>query len=152
MKTAAETTNYTRSQHMTDRAGELTDLHAQIMNLPCKPDTQWPDDERWGYREGHRDARHAAAELATHAAAIVEELQQQLATVRLLARAFVQARLEVNGWKGEDVVLEAWIPNGQHADGDELINREFWRTQIQDGLPVLCDAWRVALQKAIGET
>jgi hypothetical protein len=37
--------------------GAATDLHAAIMNLPAKRDSL-------EYKEGHRDARHAAAELA----------------------------------------------------------------------------------------
>jgi hypothetical protein len=45
-------------------------LHAAIMNLPCDPpgfSTNW--DVYDGYRRGHRDARHAAAELAAEATA-----------------------------------------------------------------------------------
>jgi hypothetical protein len=41
-------------------------LHAEIMNLPCKPSTSMGHMTEWrdGFVEGHRDARHAAAELA----------------------------------------------------------------------------------------
>jgi hypothetical protein len=39
------------------------DLHAAIMNLPAKPDEAWPGGEQHAYKFGHRDARHAAAEL-----------------------------------------------------------------------------------------
>jgi hypothetical protein len=46
-----------------DRA-EATGLHQQIMNLPCVL-TGTPRTDEWkrGYRVGHKDARHAAAEL-----------------------------------------------------------------------------------------
>lgn len=39
------------------------DLHAEIMNLPCNPG-QLSTQMVSAYRMGHRDARHAAAELA----------------------------------------------------------------------------------------
>lgn len=44
-------------------------LHDQIINLPCKRE-DWEFRnvfERQTYKEGHRDARHAAAELALQA-------------------------------------------------------------------------------------
>lgn len=57
-------------------AAEARDLHAQIMNLPC-PSILPPEfasfeySERWlmekAYKIGHRDARHAAAELVCSA-------------------------------------------------------------------------------------
>lgn len=46
---------------------EQADLHAQIMNLPCKFQAAWdaqPSEWVEGYVNGHRDTRHAAAELA----------------------------------------------------------------------------------------
>lgn len=39
------------------------DLHNAIMNLPCVPDTEVPAAEL-AFKRGHRQARHAAAELA----------------------------------------------------------------------------------------
>ncbi len=41
----------------------MSDLHATIMNLPCEPDTS-TDSERLAFKRGHKQARHAAAELA----------------------------------------------------------------------------------------
>lgn len=41
------------------------DLHAQVMNLPCAPSHALSDGENEAYRAGHRDARHAAAELVS---------------------------------------------------------------------------------------
>jgi len=50
-------------------------LHDQIMNLPCKPENMDSEpNQRLAYKVGHRDARHAAAELA----------QAQDATIRAL--------------------------------------------------------------------
>lgn len=40
------------------------DLHGQIMNLHCGADL-YEGDARMAYKEGHRDARHAAAEMAS---------------------------------------------------------------------------------------
>ena len=40
------------------------DLHGQIMNLPCDVSGQELGSEGW-FRRGHKQARHAAAELAS---------------------------------------------------------------------------------------
>lgn len=45
---------------MTERE---TALHRDIMNLRCEYVGKQPSPHRLGYREGFRDARHAAAEL-----------------------------------------------------------------------------------------
>lgn len=43
---------------------DATALHAAIMNLPCDPEIEHLSDyKRELYKTGHRDARHAAAEL-----------------------------------------------------------------------------------------
>jgi hypothetical protein len=39
------------------------ELHAAIMNLRGDVDPDWTQAERHMYKIGHRDARHAAAEL-----------------------------------------------------------------------------------------
>jgi hypothetical protein len=43
---------------------DLSRLYLAIMNLACKPDKGCPGGEQHAYKLGHRDARHAAAELA----------------------------------------------------------------------------------------
>ena len=48
-------------------------LHAQIMNLPCEGTHE-------SYKIGHRDARHAAAELANAADETIETLRAALTT------------------------------------------------------------------------
>lgn len=57
-------------------------LHAAIMNLPCKFEAAWqtpaPSDWVEGYVNGHRDTRHAAAELANEHDAIKQELLEAL--------------------------------------------------------------------------
>jgi hypothetical protein len=53
-------------------------LHRDIMNLPCKPSAiTHPDNLKW-YRFGHREARHAAAELAAAASSGRSELLEAL--------------------------------------------------------------------------
>jgi hypothetical protein len=42
----------------------LNELHAAIINLPCEPDSQ-NHAERSAFKRGHKQARHAAAELVT---------------------------------------------------------------------------------------
>lgn len=54
-------------------------LHNQIMNIPTDVDfTDWSDHDRQSYKRGHRDARHAAAELSLKAEARIEELEEML--------------------------------------------------------------------------
>lgn len=40
----------------------MSDLHAAIMNLPCEPDSA-NHGERMAFKRGHKQARHAAADL-----------------------------------------------------------------------------------------
>jgi hypothetical protein len=48
----------------------VSDYHARIMNIPC--------EKRGLYAQGHRDARHAAAEIALEAEAEAERLTAEL--------------------------------------------------------------------------
>lgn len=67
-----------------------TDLHAAIMNLPIKPSVpEFRGEALRGYKVGHRDARHAAAELASAALAArsapeVEYTQDPMDIIRTL--------------------------------------------------------------------
>lgn len=55
------------------------DLHGQIMNLPARlPKDCAKMATATAYKTGHRDARHAAAELALRADALVHELREVL--------------------------------------------------------------------------
>ena len=52
------------------------DLHGQIMNLPTPAIVETlPYGRRMAYKTAHRDARHAAAELALKADACIEALR-----------------------------------------------------------------------------
>jgi len=58
------------------------DYHGRIMNIECLPPArmnQHPvDPECSAYRIGHRDARHAAAEIACEAQAEIARLREAL--------------------------------------------------------------------------
>ena len=84
----------------------MSDLHAKIMNLECNE----PDLNRTGvapaYRLGHRDARHAAAELAATTADRISALEAALAKADELAGA-------VQGLNGS--LWQTTIPNALTA-------------------------------------
>jgi hypothetical protein len=60
----------------------MSDLHSQIMNLPCKYEAAWqtPSPSDWveGYVNGYRDTRHAAAELALSQSSRIVRLEEAL--------------------------------------------------------------------------
>ena len=54
-------------------------FHSEIMNISTEIDfTDWSDHDRQSYKRGHRDARHAAAELSLKVGARIEELEEML--------------------------------------------------------------------------
>ena len=58
-------------------------LHNDIMNIPHAFDTYpWGRMEKVSYVTGHRDARHAAAELAIKTDAEIERLTAECAELR----------------------------------------------------------------------
>ena len=69
-------------------------LHGQIMNLPAKHTHGFHGDGDLAYRTGHRDARHAAAELALKADADVAALLAALALVTLVLKYHVEQRVK----------------------------------------------------------
>lgn len=54
------------------------DLHSEIMNIKVDDDHELDHDAYISYKLGHRDARHAAAELSLKADARIEELEYSL--------------------------------------------------------------------------
>lgn len=57
----------------------MTTLHDKIMNISWQEDPYSPDRaERIAYKTGHRDARHAAAELAAKQDVLIEQLAATL--------------------------------------------------------------------------
>lgn len=51
------------------------DMHGQMMNLPMTLDARDAGPYANGYKQGHKDARHAAAEAALKADACIEALR-----------------------------------------------------------------------------
>lgn len=62
-------------------------LSARIMNLPLDGFDSAPENSRAAYFSGHRDARHAAAELAAEADATIAALRGENGVFRGLLRA-----------------------------------------------------------------
>jgi hypothetical protein len=56
------------------------DLHGQIMNLPFQrpADVAWTVAEEQAAKLGHRDARHAAAELANEHTKLLEDFRSEV--------------------------------------------------------------------------
>ena len=53
------------AQSAPEQAGNMNSLHADIMNIQCKIPPQFTWLMKYAYKIGHRDARHAAAELVS---------------------------------------------------------------------------------------
>ena len=56
------------------------DFHARIMRMPADGmnPKRGPSIDYWAYKAGHRDARHAAAEIANEADSMVSDLLEAL--------------------------------------------------------------------------
>lgn len=65
----------------------MSDLHGDIMNLPCDPSHSPVGgvNAELAYKYGHRDARHAAAELAAAHEAELSQLKAERDALRLEA-------------------------------------------------------------------
>lgn len=75
------------------------DLHAAIMNLPCKPGRAIAMREASlrVYKEGHRDARHAAAELVAGQQGDADERDADHHTIMALSRLLAGVVLVLKG-------------------------------------------------------
>lgn len=62
--------------------------HQRIMNIAANPPGNWSGES--AYKIGHRDARHAAAEVAAEADAEVERLTLALSTITVERNVFVE--------------------------------------------------------------
>ena len=91
------------------------DLHAAIMNLPCKAHAMYEAGEQLAarvvYSFGHRDARHAAAELAGNAVATLEsenaKLREALTGLFVTAQEVIShmdGRMPLKGWLRDNAV------------------------------------------------
>ena len=86
------------------------DLHGEIMNIHGEPLTGMDRQQRLLYKLGHRDARHAAAELAiahdAKYAELMESHRELLAAVNHCREA-LRDNLSKYAYKNELIMLDA---------------------------------------------
>ena len=70
----------------------MSNYHGRIMNIPSDVEGM-SNPSRVIYKTGHRDARHAAAEIAAEADGVIEELYEALENI--------VTELEETGCQGE---------------------------------------------------
>lgn len=127
-------------------AAPATDLHDAIMNLICTVPESFANDTpaRMAYKYGHRDARHAAAELTlAHPAAALEPTFSERDIPSDAPRAFAKrysALLEENAKlkaklaaQVEPVAIPAGMPTAQ-AVADEIMANLDDRNGVLDGV------------------
>lgn len=92
----------------------MSDLHAAIMNIPCEPDTS-DRAEQLAFKRGHKQARHAAAELVSaHEAEIGLDGNEEAVDAAVAAIQFAlddeQGMLFLRYWnQGDfDVIRREW--------------------------------------------
>lgn len=68
-------------------------LHSKIMNILAFPDKAGTTEPRLAYLHGHRDARHAAAEIASQADELLAEISNAVDDARSAA---ADSALQVN--------------------------------------------------------
>lgn len=97
----------------------MTDLYATIFNLPCEPDTD-VHDSRLAFKRGHKQARHAAADLVA-----AHEGEGNAIT----------AEKKVVAWQVEfeDGSVEFWL--AKDIDGEPAFGR--WITALVAGRPTV---------------
>ena len=92
------------------------DLHNAIMNIPCDADVLGLPDKATAYRIGHRDARHAAAELvAAELATLREEKRRLEGEVERLKRNRVRRSPGIVAHEYGYIVIDA--ATGQYMNG-----------------------------------
>lgn len=122
------------------------DLHAAIMNLGCMPDRNPAQEPSYclGYKYGHRDMRHAAAELALAAP------QQEAPGVREALTDERIAHLWAFAWSGDRVafaraiereVLAAAAPTGAVAEQDVYTGSEIYAAWLKVGADLAGLSW-----------
>lgn len=56
-------------------------LHDKIMNIPTDTAGSWYSVDQMGYKDGHRDARHVASEMAIKYDSFVDEVERMMKTI-----------------------------------------------------------------------
>jgi hypothetical protein len=79
----------------------MSNLHAAIMNLPTGIVADKEDEYLRGFRQGHKSARHAAAELAAaHEARLAEVLE---ALARMCRNFPTDSDMAEAGWTAREI-------------------------------------------------
>lgn len=90
-------------------------LHGEIMNIRCEPEDGERDEVRWKARAiGHRDARHAAADLAVRWEAETAE------TIARLTRECDEGRAEVERIRADLGATTTKLADAEHHVGQLL--------------------------------
>jgi hypothetical protein len=75
-------------------------LHARIMNVLCDPEaSEATYERRIAYSKGHRDARHAAAEIANEAEAELAALRAERDALRDALEDIASSDMTRNGFQ-----------------------------------------------------
>jgi hypothetical protein len=121
-----------------DMTDTIPDLHSQIMHLPfANPaDVAWTVAEQQAAKLGHRDARHAAAELAVDADRRIEALAAEVQALRADAERYRYLRPRLVGADFD------WAESGESV----LIFKADPGVQVWADCDMTIDAARAALQ------
>ncbi|MBP5100245.1 hypothetical protein [Pseudomonas protegens] len=99
----------------------MSELHGLIMNVRVPSDIQYDlfESKILAYKHGHKDARHAAAELSLDASRLIEDLKAELAGLRTGFDAqnevIAGLKAEVERFSGH---MEFWKQNCMRAEKD----------------------------------
>ena len=138
------------------------DLHGAIMNIPCNPGER-PPTYALAYKLGHRDARHAAAELALTAPVATEQAQAVAASAfalkwpgetRLNLSTVFDTEAEAIDWLSRVapgvVVVPLFAASPEAAPAAMAIDRESLIDLIEDNLHAVYHCTRVWSAWGIG--
>ena len=91
------------------------DMHGLIMNLPCEWAMRDWSNTREAYIYGHRDARHAAAELALTADAEIERRRALVTACRIAMYSSMHFSGDATDWTHMIAAIDAALtPNVPH--------------------------------------
>lgn len=90
-----------------------TTLHNQIMNIPAKDTFVEDRPRRLAYLEGHRDARHEAARLASEYEASNSEIADDVEEMRVIFSRLALVLMNSRNlhWKGKN--LDVMVANAE---------------------------------------
>lgn len=99
----------------------VDELHAKLINLPCSEPADFTINERRGYRVGHRDACHAAAELASSLASSAHQPTPEfLESVRAMADRLLSGQASSPNIRQAALWLQDfYLASSAHAESAE---------------------------------